>query len=55
MNGLECNCFNDFLLLANAWEEEDEIVLITCRLENPDLDLVSGEVKEKLDNFNNEL
>ncbi|KAK6240214.1 hypothetical protein QUC31_005683 [Theobroma cacao] len=47
------NCF--IFHNANAWEEEDEIVLITCRLENPDLDLVSGEVKEKLDNFNNEL
>lgn len=40
---------------ANAWEEEDEVVLITCRLENPDLDMVNGEVKEKLENFNNEL
>ncbi|WRX08723.1 Carotenoid oxygenase - like 1 [Theobroma cacao] len=47
------NCF--IFHNANAWEEEDEIVLITCRLENPDLDLVSGEVKEKLDDFNNEL
>ncbi|CAB4268102.1 unnamed protein product [Prunus armeniaca] len=40
---------------ANAWEEEDEIVLITCRLENPDLDMVNGPVKEKLENFKNEL
>ena len=40
---------------ANAWEEEDEVVLITCRLENPDLDMVSGNVKEKLENFSNEL
>lgn len=42
-------------LPANAWEEEDEVVLITCRLENPDLDMVSGKVKEKLENFGNEL
>ncbi|XP_027357106.1 carotenoid 9,10(9',10')-cleavage dioxygenase 1 isoform X3 [Abrus precatorius] len=40
---------------ANAWEEEDEVVLITCRLENPNLDMVSGAVKEKLENFSNEL
>ncbi|XP_068637586.1 carotenoid 9,10(9',10')-cleavage dioxygenase [Aristolochia californica] len=40
---------------ANAWEEGDEIVLVTCRLENPDLDMVSGNVKEKLENFKNEL
>jgi len=32
-----------------------EVVLITCRLENPDLDMVSGTVKEKLENFCNEL
>jgi len=43
------------LLLANAWEEEGEIVLITCRVQNPDLDMVSGDVKEKLENFSNEL
>ncbi|KAF3557567.1 hypothetical protein F2Q69_00014179 [Brassica cretica] len=41
--------------VPNAWEEEDEVVLITCRLENPDLDMVSGNVKEKLENFSNEL
>ncbi|XP_012065572.1 carotenoid 9,10(9',10')-cleavage dioxygenase 1 [Jatropha curcas] len=40
---------------ANAWEEGDEVVLITCRLQNPDLDMVSGNVKEKLENFTNEL
>ncbi|OMO69765.1 Carotenoid oxygenase [Corchorus capsularis] len=51
----DLNSFNDFLSLANAWEEDDEIVLITCRLENPDLDMVNGEVKEKLENFSNEL
>ncbi|KAG6761085.1 hypothetical protein POTOM_034277 [Populus tomentosa] len=47
------NCF--IFHNANAWEEEDEIVLITCRLQNPDLDMVSGDVKEKLENFTNEL
>lgn len=47
------NCF--IFHNANAWEEGDEVVLITCRLENPDLDLVSGNVKEKLENFSNEL
>ncbi|OAY40002.1 carotenoid 9,10(9',10')-cleavage dioxygenase 1 [Manihot esculenta] len=47
------NCF--IFHNANAWEEEDEVVLITCRLENPDLDMVSGNVKEKLENFANEL
>ncbi|KAK6928746.1 Carotenoid oxygenase [Dillenia turbinata] len=47
------NCF--IFHNANAWEEEDEVVLITCRLENPDLDMVSGEVKEKLGTFANEL
>ncbi|CAL9004074.1 unnamed protein product [Prunus brigantina] len=47
------NCF--IFHNANAWEEEDEIVLITCRLENPDLDMVNGPVKEKLENFKNEL
>ena len=41
--------------LANAWEEEDEVVLITCRVENPNLDMVNGTVKEKLENFSNEL
>ena len=48
--------FSRFLLLANAWEEEeDEVVLITCRIENLDLDMVSGTVKEKIENFGNEL
>ncbi|KAF9665712.1 hypothetical protein SADUNF_Sadunf16G0152200 [Salix dunnii] len=61
------NCFifhNDFyseiyslasLKIANAWEEEDEIVLITCRLQNPDLIMVFGAVKEKLEKFVDEL
>ncbi|KAI3861107.1 hypothetical protein MKW92_043811 [Papaver armeniacum] len=47
------NCF--IFHNANAWEEGDEVVLITCRLQNPDLDMVSGTVKEKLENFTNEL
>ncbi|KAG5541574.1 hypothetical protein RHGRI_021419 [Rhododendron griersonianum] len=47
------NCF--IFHNANAWEEGDEVVLITCRLQNPDLDMVSGSVKEKLENFTNEL
>jgi len=47
------NCF--IFHNANAWEEGDEVVLITCRLQNPDLDMVSGNVKEKLENFSNEL
>nr|AAK00622.1 carotenoid cleavage dioxygenase 1 [Persea americana] len=47
------NCF--IFHNANAWEEGGEIVLITCRLQNPGLDMVSGIVKEKLENFKNEL
>ncbi|KAF6168352.1 hypothetical protein GIB67_018192 [Kingdonia uniflora] len=47
------NCF--IFHNANAWEEGDEIVLITCRLENPDLDQINGLVKDKLENFSNEL
>ncbi|GJM95022.1 hypothetical protein PR202_ga11715 [Eleusine coracana subsp. coracana] len=40
---------------ANAWEEGDEVILITCRLENPDLDKVNGYQSDKLENFGNEL
>ncbi|CAL0310311.1 unnamed protein product [Lupinus luteus] len=47
------NCF--IFHNANAWEEGDEVVLITCRIENPDLDMVNGAVEEKLDSFTNEL
>ncbi|KAJ6834458.1 carotenoid 9,10(9',10')-cleavage dioxygenase [Iris pallida] len=47
------NCF--IFHNANAWEEGDEVVLITCRLMNPNLEDINGPVKEKLDNFTNEL
>lgn len=47
------NCF--IFHNANAWEEGDEVILITCRLENPDLDKVNGHQNEKLENFGNEL
>ena len=43
------------VVTANAWEEGDEVVLITCRLENPDLDKVNGHQNDKLENFGNEL
>ncbi|GFP92099.1 carotenoid 9 10(9' 10')-cleavage dioxygenase [Phtheirospermum japonicum] len=41
------NCF--------IFHNGDEVVLITCRLENPDLDQVNGSVKGKLESFTNEL
>ncbi|PIA48381.1 hypothetical protein AQUCO_01400769v1 [Aquilegia coerulea] len=47
------NCF--IFHNANSWEEGDEVVLITCRIEKPDLDMVNGAEKEKLENFGNEL
>ncbi|CAH8358034.1 unnamed protein product [Eruca vesicaria subsp. sativa] len=47
------NCF--IFHNANAWEEEDEVVLITYRLENPNLDTVSGNVEEILESYSNEL
>ncbi|EHA8588345.1 Carotenoid 9,10(9',10')-cleavage dioxygenase [Cocos nucifera] len=47
------NCF--IFHNANAWEEGDEVVLITCRLENPDLDMINGTTKGQLENFKNEL
>lgn len=43
------------LVTANAWEEGDEVILITCRLENPDLDKVNGYQSDNLENFGNEL
>lgn len=43
-------------LLANAWEEEeDEVVLITCRVRNPDLDMFNGPLKETLEDQTTEL
>ncbi|KAJ1697401.1 hypothetical protein LUZ63_005913 [Rhynchospora breviuscula] len=47
------NCF--IFHNANAWEEDDEVVLITCRLQNPQLDLFNGATKEKLKNVTNQL
>ncbi|XP_052193273.1 carotenoid 9,10(9',10')-cleavage dioxygenase 1-like [Diospyros lotus] len=47
------NCF--IFHNANAWEEGDEVILITCRLENPGLDMANGTVKEKLENIADEL
>nr|POE91957.1 carotenoid 9,10(9',10')-cleavage dioxygenase 1 [Quercus suber] len=40
---------------ANAWEEEDEVVLITCRYENIDMDRLNGIVKEELKILSSEL
>jgi carotenoid cleavage dioxygenase len=42
-------------LLANAWEEEDEIVLITCRLQDPGFNVANWAVKEKQENLVDEL
>ncbi|GMH30644.1 hypothetical protein Nepgr_032487 [Nepenthes gracilis] len=47
------NCF--IFHNANAWEDGDEVVLITCRIDKPDLDMVAGAVKDNLENFSNEL
>ena len=47
--------FNDFLSLANAWEEEDEVILITCRHENLDMDILTGIVKDELKSLSTEL
>jgi carotenoid cleavage dioxygenase len=47
--------YDSFFSLANSWEEEDEIVLITCRMENPNLDQANGAIKEKLEYISNEL
>ncbi|XP_019150854.1 PREDICTED: carotenoid 9,10(9',10')-cleavage dioxygenase 1-like [Ipomoea nil] len=46
------NCF--IFHTANAWEEGDEVVMISCRIQNPDLDMASGTLKDSLD-FVNEL
>ncbi|XP_049368759.1 carotenoid 9,10(9',10')-cleavage dioxygenase 1-like isoform X1 [Solanum verrucosum] len=48
------NCF--IFHNANAWEEGDDVVLITSRLQNPDLDAINGtEKEEQRDGFTNEL
>ncbi|XP_031373616.1 carotenoid 9,10(9',10')-cleavage dioxygenase 1-like isoform X1 [Punica granatum] len=47
------NCF--IFHNANAWEEEDEVVLVTCRVENPDLEMLNGAVKETAESFRTEL
>ncbi|PHU17880.1 Carotenoid 9,10(9',10')-cleavage dioxygenase 1 [Capsicum chinense] len=48
------NCF--IFHNANAWEEEDDVVLITCRLQNPDLDAINRiEKEQQRDGFINEL
>ncbi|GMN53613.1 hypothetical protein TIFTF001_022745 [Ficus carica] len=47
------NCF--IFHNANAWEEEDEVVLITCRVGNLDPDAINGTVKENLEHFQTEL
>ncbi|CAK9167661.1 unnamed protein product [Ilex paraguariensis] len=39
---------------ANAWEQGDEVVLITSRLKNPDLDTVNGTIEDNLE-ITNEL
>ncbi|KAL3622514.1 Dixin [Castilleja foliolosa] len=39
----------------NAWEEGDEVVLITSRHENPDLDQVNGSENGELKKLKNEL
>ncbi|KAF7137651.1 hypothetical protein RHSIM_Rhsim07G0056200 [Rhododendron simsii] len=41
------NCF--IFHNANSWEEGDEVVLITCRIQNPNINFVSGEVEENLE------
>ncbi|VAI11950.1 unnamed protein product [Triticum turgidum subsp. durum] len=47
------NCF--IFHNANAWEEGDEVILITCRLNNLDLDQVNGHQSDKLEDPGNEL
>ncbi|GAV66998.1 LOW QUALITY PROTEIN: RPE65 domain-containing protein, partial [Cephalotus follicularis] len=47
------NCF--IFHNANAWEEGEEVVLITCRMDKPLLDMANGAVKEKLEDIPNEL
>ncbi|XP_017240696.1 carotenoid 9,10(9',10')-cleavage dioxygenase 1-like isoform X2 [Daucus carota subsp. sativus] len=47
------NCF--IFHNANAWEEGDDVVLITCRVENPDFTMNNESMNGKLEDSNNEL
>uniref|UniRef100_A0A453JF63 Carotenoid oxygenase n=1 Tax=Aegilops tauschii subsp. strangulata TaxID=200361 RepID=A0A453JF63_AEGTS len=47
------NCF--IFHNANAWEEGSEVILITCRHNNVDLDQVNGNQSDKLEDHGNEL
>ncbi|KAI5073066.1 hypothetical protein GOP47_0011079 [Adiantum capillus-veneris] len=40
---------------VNAWEEDDEVVLYTCRLPEVDLEIAAGSVKDSFKRFQNEL
>lgn len=46
---------SNFVFAANAWEEGDEVVLITCRFENMNLDMLSENVQENPQDLTNEL
>ncbi|KAM3271230.1 hypothetical protein ACQJBY_041791 [Aegilops geniculata] len=47
------NCF--IFHNANAWEEGNEVILITCRHNNVDLDQVNGHQRDKLEDPGSEL
>eukprot|EP01018_Ginkgo_biloba_P029916 Gb_40118 [translate_table: standard] len=47
------NCY--IFHTANAWEEDDQIILYSCRMPDIDLEIASGPVKKKLKNYQNEL
>ncbi|XP_031375049.1 carotenoid 9,10(9',10')-cleavage dioxygenase 1-like [Punica granatum] len=47
------NCF--IFHNANAWEEEDEVVLITCRIQDPDLEMLNNSINEKVKHYQTEL
>nr|WLW35588.1 9-cis-epoxycarotenoid dioxygenase NCED1 [Nymphaea hybrid cultivar] len=47
------NCF--IFHNANAWEEGDEVILITCRIEKPELEIIGGSNPVTLEDFQNEL
>lgn len=42
-------------LLANAWEEGDEVVLVTCRLAKLDMDLFMGTTQSTFEDSKTEL